>query len=472
MMLKELREKVYEANMDLPKHGLVTFTWGNVSGVDREAGLMVIKPSGVEYDEMCADDMVVVSLETGERVEGRYKPSSDTPTHAALYKAFPNIGGVVHTHSRWATSFAQAGRGIPAFGTTQGDYFYGEIPCTRKMTPEEIAGKYELETGNVIIETFRERNIDPAQVPAVLVRSHGPFAWGADAADMKAYCCPSCGAELLCDATTAATSCPYCGNPSVLPGQFSGILKPDFVLPFKLSKEDAIKALKKHYLKKPLLPSTFSKANHLEEIKGVYVPFWMYDGEASGSAQFHATQVHTYTSGDYEITETSHYDVQRAGSIAFEKIPVDASSKMPDDYMDSIEPYDYAELKPFSTAYLPGFLADKYDVSVEDSRERADTRCEGSLLSALERTVSGYTTCNETSRDIHLKRGKVHYALLPVWILNTRWEGKDFLFAMNGQTGKLVGNLPVSTKRVIGLFAAIAAPLIAISVTTLLLLAR
>ncbi len=275
--------------------------------------------------------------------------------------------------------------------------------------------------------------------------------WGADAAGMKAYCCPSCGAELLCDATTAA---------------------PDFVLPFKLSKEDAIKTLKKHYLKKPLLPSTFSKANHLEEIKGVYVPFWMYDGEASGSAQFHATQVHTYTSGDYEITETSHYDVRRAGSIAFEKIPVDASSKMPDDYMDSIEPYDYAELRPFSTAYLPGFLADKYDVSVEDSRERADTRCAGSLLSALERTVSGYTTCNETSRDIHLKRGKVHYALLPVWILNTRWEGKDFLFAMNGQTGKLVGNLPVSTKRVIGLFAAIAAPLIAISVTALLLLAR
>ena len=241
---------------------------------------------------------------------------------------------------------------------------------------------------------------------------------------------------------------------------------------FKLSKEDAIKTLKKHYLKKPLLPSTFSKANHLEEIKGVYVPFWMYDGEASGSAQFHATQVHTYTSGDYEITETSHYDVRRAGSIAFEKIPVDASSKMPDDYMDSIEPYDYAELRPFSTAYLPGFMADKYDVSVEDSRERADTRCAGSLLSALERTVSGYTTCNETSRDIHLKRGKVHYALLPVWIPNTRWEGKDFLFAMNGQTGKLVGNLPVSTKRVIGLFAAIAAPLIAISVTALLLLAR
>lgn len=296
--------------------------------------------------------------------------------------------------------------------------------------------------------------------------------WGVDAVGMKAYCCPSCGAELLCDATTAATSCPYCGNPSVLPGQFAGILKPDFVLPFKLSKEDAIKALKKHYLKKPLLPSAFSKANHLEGIKGVYVPFWMYDGKASGSVRFHATKVHKYTSGDYEITETSHYDVRRAGSIAFEKIPVDASSKMPDDYMDSIEPYDYTELKPFSTAYLPGFLADKYDVSVEDSRNRADRRCAGSLADALEKTVTGYASCKETARSIQLKRGKVHYALLPVWILNTRWEGKDFLFAMNGQTGKLVGNLPVSTKRVIGLFAAIAALFVAISVTAILLMAR
>ena len=179
-MLEQLKETVLKANLLLPKHGLVTFTWGNVSGVDREAGLMVIKPSGVEYDEMYADDMVVVSLETGERVEGRYKPSSDTPTHAALYKAFPNIGGVVHTHSRWATSFAQAGRGIPAFGTTQGDYFYGEIPCTRLMTAEEIHGEYELETGNVIIETYKERGINPDYVPACLVHSHGPFAWGTD----------------------------------------------------------------------------------------------------------------------------------------------------------------------------------------------------------------------------------------------------------------------------------------------------
>ena len=178
-MLEELKELVCKANLELPKYGLVTFTWGNVSGVDREKGLMVIKPSGVEYDTMTAEDMVVVSLATGEKVEGKWKPSSDTDTHVALYNAFPNIGGIVHTHSRWATSWAQAGRGIPAYGTTHGDYFYGEIPCTRKMTPEEIAGRYEHETGNVIIETFKGKS--PDDIPAVLVHSHGPFTWGTDA---------------------------------------------------------------------------------------------------------------------------------------------------------------------------------------------------------------------------------------------------------------------------------------------------
>ena len=180
-MLEELKEAVWKANLQLPKLGLVTFTWGNVSGIDRERGLVVIKPSGVEYDAMAPDDMVVVSLETGERVEGRWKPSSDTPTHLVLYRAFPDCGGIVHTHSRWATSFAQAGLGIQPLGTTQGDYFYGEIPCTREMTPADIAGAYEEETGNVIVETFAGKN--PAQIPAVLVHSHGPFTWGCDAAE-------------------------------------------------------------------------------------------------------------------------------------------------------------------------------------------------------------------------------------------------------------------------------------------------
>lgn len=177
-MLEQLKKEVFEANMLLPKYGLITFTWGNVSGVDREKGLMVIKPSGVEYDTMTAEDMVVVDLKTGKKVEGDLNPSSDTDTHVALYNAFPDIKGVVHTHSRWATTFAQAGMGIPALGTTHADYFYGEIPCTRKMTPEEIGGKYELQTGNVIVEAFKDKA--PNDIPAVLVHSHGPFAWGTD----------------------------------------------------------------------------------------------------------------------------------------------------------------------------------------------------------------------------------------------------------------------------------------------------
>lgn len=178
-MLEKLKEKVLKANLLLPKYGLVKFTWGNASEIDRESGLVVIKPSGVEYEGMTAEDMVVVDLD-GNVVDGRYRPSSDTPTHIELYKAFPEVGGIVHTHSCYAASFAQAGKGIAPLGTTHGDYFYGEIPCTRKMTPEEIAGEYEKETGRVIIETFKERGIDPMQIPAVLVHSHGPFVWGKD----------------------------------------------------------------------------------------------------------------------------------------------------------------------------------------------------------------------------------------------------------------------------------------------------
>lgn len=178
-MLEDLKQAVWEANLRLPKHNLVTFTWGNVSGIDRKKGLMVIKPSGVEYDALKPSDLVVVDLETGKTVEGDLNPSSDTDTHLVLYRAFQNIGGVVHTHSRWATIFAQAGRGVPALGTTHGDYFYGEIPCTRRMTTEEIGGCYELETGNVIVERFR--HLDPDSIPAVLVHSHGPFCWGKDA---------------------------------------------------------------------------------------------------------------------------------------------------------------------------------------------------------------------------------------------------------------------------------------------------
>lgn len=283
--------------------------------------------------------------------------------------------------------------------------------------------------------------------------------WGAEADGLRVYSCPSCGAELICDQSTVATACPYCGNPAIVPGQFSGALRPDYILPFRLSKDDAVQALRAHYKGKPFLPRSFTSANHIEQIQGVYVPFWLFDGGAEGAASYRASNTNVFETGDYEITETRHYHVVRAGSLAFEKIPVDASSKMPDDHMDSIEPFDYAQLRPFSTAYLPGYLADKYDVTIDDSRDRADTRCRETLAQALRDTVTGYGACVTEREDIALRRGKVHYALLPVWMLSTKWRGQDFLFAMNGQTGKLVGDLPTDRGRFWGMFAAIAAPL-------------
>ena len=292
--------------------------------------------------------------------------------------------------------------------------------------------------------------------------------WGAEG--MRVYNCPSCGAELICDETTAATCCPYCGNTTVVPGQFSGAMKPEFVLPFKLDKNAAVDALSRHYQKKRFLPKTFADRNHIEEVQGVYVPFWLFDGTADASADYEATRSFTRREGQYRVTTTEHYNVHRAGRLSFEKVPVDASIRMPDDHMDSIEPYDYADLKTFSTAYLPGFLADKYDVSAEDSAARADERCENSALSALAGTVTGYETCIPRAHNVRLRRGKVHYALLPVWLLNTKWNGQDFLFAMNGQTGKLVGDLPVDKKRFWTTFAAIALS-VAVVVAALLMLA-
>ena len=181
-MLEELKKRVYAANMELPKYGLVTFTWGNVSEIDRESGLFVIKPSGVPYEELTPEDMVVMDL-SGKKVEGRYNPSSDTPTHLELYKAFPEIGGIVHTHSSWATSWAQAGRSIPCYGTTHADYIYGEVPCVRTLTKEEIDEAYEKNTGLLIVSEFQKRGLDVKAVPAVLCKNHGPFAWGKDAAE-------------------------------------------------------------------------------------------------------------------------------------------------------------------------------------------------------------------------------------------------------------------------------------------------
>ncbi len=267
--------------------------------------------------------------------------------------------------------------------------------------------------------------------------------WAADGQGLVAYNCPSCGAELICDQTTAASSCPYCGNPTIIPGQLHGMLKPDYVIPFKLDKNAAMNALRNHYKGKKLLPSSFSKENHIEEIKGVYVPFWLFDGEAYADLVYDATRTHVTETRNERITTTEHYKLHRAGNVPFEKIPVDGSSKMPDAHMDAIEPFDYSELKPYSNAYLPGFYADKYDVGMEESAARADERAEQTARDAMRERCFGYETVMEAGGQVLLRRGKVHYALLPVWMLNTKWNGQNFLFTMNGQTGKLIGDLPV-----------------------------
>lgn len=264
---------------------------------------------------------------------------------------------------------------------------------------------------------------------------------------MVIYNCPSCGAELICDETTVATSCPYCDNHTVIPTRYSGEFKPDFVLPFAKTKEEAIAALKSHYKGRPFLPDTFTDGNHVKEVKGVYVPFWLFDGSVSGSASFEATRSRTYLSGNYRVTETDHFDVYRSGSISFLGIPVDASTKMPDDYMDSIEPFDYRALVPFSPAYLPGYLADKPDVDVEACGERADARAEVTVLDNLRDTVVGYEMVLARGSSTGVVRERSHYAMLPVWMLSTRWEDAPYLFAMNAQTGKMVGDLPVDKRK-------------------------
>ncbi len=260
---------------------------------------------------------------------------------------------------------------------------------------------------------------------------------------MRVYSCKSCGGEIVADETTAASACPFCDNPIVMMGQFTGALKPDYVIPFKLDKEAAKKALRKHYEGKRLLPKVFKDENHIDEIKGVYVPFWLFDADADANVRYKATRVRAWTSGDYDYTETSFYSVLRAGSLGFERVPVDGSTKMADDLMESIEPYDFKDAVDFQTAYLSGYLADKYDVDSEQTIERANTRIKTSTEKAFAATVQGYTTVLPEHTNIQLQNGKAKYALLPVWLLNTTWQGKKYTFAMNGQTGKLVGDLPV-----------------------------
>ncbi|MBQ9374805.1 MAG: hypothetical protein IJU04_00505 [Ruminococcus sp.] len=260
---------------------------------------------------------------------------------------------------------------------------------------------------------------------------------------LRVYICKSCGGEIIGDENTAATSCPYCDNPVVLSGQFSGTLKPDYVIPFKLDKNAAKEAFKKHLEGKRLLPKVFKDENHIDEIKGIYVPFWLFDADVDAYIRYAATKVRNWSDSKYDYTETSYYSVIRGGNIGFERVPVDGSSQMPDDLMESVEPFDFKDAVDFQTAYLSGYLADKYDVTAEQSIERANSRVKFSTEEAFMATVSGYATVTPENSNINLQNGDAKYALYPVWILNTTWNNQKFLFAMNGQTGKFVGNLPL-----------------------------
>ncbi len=263
---------------------------------------------------------------------------------------------------------------------------------------------------------------------------------------MAVYTCRSCGGEIVCDATTAAPACPYCGNPVVMTGQLSGDLRPDYVIPFQLDKEAAKAGLRRHLKGKRLLPKVFHDENHIDEIKGVYVPFWIFETEADASIRYRATRVRSWSDSRYHYTETSHYSLLREGTLGFDHVPVDGSSKIQNDLMESIEPYDFSKAVDFGTAYLSGFLADRYDVKAEDSVERANQRIKKSTESALAATALGYGTVTPVHSAVKFRGGKVTYALLPVWLLTTSWKGTSYFFAMNGQTGKFVGNLPLDKK--------------------------
>ena len=259
---------------------------------------------------------------------------------------------------------------------------------------------------------------------------------------LRTYVCKSCGGEIVGDANMAATSCPFCDNPIVMMGQFSGVLKPDLVIPFKLDKKAAKEGLMKHLTGKRLLPKIFKDQNHIDEIKGVYVPFWLFDTDVDANVRYRATKIRVWSDSDYDYTETSYFMVHRGGNVGFENVPVDGSSKMADDLMESIEPYNCAEAVDFQTAYLAGYLADKYDVTASECEERANERIRRSTEAAFRDTVRGYASVVPENTSIRLHNGTTKYALYPVWILQTKWKGDNYIFAMNGQSGKFVGNLP------------------------------
>lgn len=299
--------------------------------------------------------------------------------------------------------------------------------------------EFELETLRSYDEDLKSDKADDMSWSSDDDREH----FDDDADGMGVYVCQSCGGEIIAEETTAATSCPFCGNPVIFKSRLAGELKPDYIIPFRLDKNAAKEALKKHLSGRKLLPKLFRSESHIDEIKGVYVPFWLFDTDADAECRYRAAKTRFWSDGDFDYTETSHFSLLRSGSMSFEHIPVDDSNKMPDDLMESLEPFDFGQAVEFQTAYLSGYLADKYDVGADECNGRANERVKRSADIALRGTVVGYDSVTPENIAVQFSEGRKHYALYPVWLLNTTWNGSKYTFAMNGQTGKFVGDLPV-----------------------------
>lgn len=298
------------------------------------------------------------------------------------------------------------------------------------------------------------------------IQDNSDYSWGEyekqsfdenESKDIRTYICESCGGEIITDATTSATRCPYCDNVQIISGQLSGAFKPDLVIPFKLSKEDAQREYENFCTNKKLLPDLFKKKSRVESITGVYVPFWLFGGGAQADVSYHGTRVAVWSDREYQYTETSHYSILRKGDLKFSQIPVDGSEKIENRFMEAIEPFDLSQARDFSTAYLSGYLADKYDVDAEECKPRANERVKNSTEEIFRETVGTYATLTTEHSNVRIQDGDMKYALLPVWLLTTRYEDKVYTFAMNGQTGKFVGELPVDKKKALTYFLAITA---------------
>lgn len=269
----------------------------------------------------------------------------------------------------------------------------------------------------------------------------------AEESRLNVFICPSCGGEIMTEETTAASFCPYCDNPTIMPGRLSGGLKPDAIIPFRMSKEDAKEAFRKLCKGKPLLPGMFTKEQRIEKITGIYVPFWLYDCCGNFDGNYNATRIHTWADANYNYTRTEHFLLKRGARADFQGIPMDGSSKMDNTLMESIEPFDYSQLQSFDMAFLSGYLADKYDVPSDQGKQRVKERVENAFDAQLQSSFLGYSTVVPTSCQLKIDHSKARYALMPVWILNTRYRGKLYTFAMNGQTGRMTGSFPISPQK-------------------------